>query len=104
MNDRSIFERPTALEAILRETDDLGFSMASDPQTGSLLRALAACKPAGRFAIHANKQSPTRQLSDIAEAAVHPIAIVVGPRHDVFADHLNEAGFSSTLPVIYASP
>ena len=49
MNDCFILDRPTALEAILRETDDLGFSMASEPQTGSLLRTLAACKPAGRF-------------------------------------------------------
>jgi SAM-dependent methyltransferase len=49
MNDRSILNRPTALEAILRETADLGFSMASESQTGSLLRTLAASKPAGRF-------------------------------------------------------
>jgi predicted O-methyltransferase YrrM len=47
MNDRSL--QPTALEAILRETVDLGFSMASESQTGSLLRTLAASKPAGRF-------------------------------------------------------
>jgi predicted O-methyltransferase YrrM len=49
MNDLSIVNRPTALEAILRETADLGFSMASESQTGSLLRTLAASKPAGRF-------------------------------------------------------
>jgi predicted O-methyltransferase YrrM len=49
MNDHSNLDRPPALEAILRETDDLGFSMASEPQTGSLLRTLAACKPADRF-------------------------------------------------------
>ena len=47
MNDRSL--EPTALDAILRETADLGFSMASESQTGSLLRTLAASKPAGRF-------------------------------------------------------
>src|SRR5215470_3052631 len=49
MIDSSIFDRPTALDAILRETADLGFSMASEPQTGSLLRTLAASKPGGRF-------------------------------------------------------
>jgi predicted O-methyltransferase YrrM len=49
MNDRCISDRPTALEAILRETASLGFSMASEPQTGSLLRTLAASKPSGRF-------------------------------------------------------
>lgn len=49
MNDCFIFDRPTALEAILRETADVGFSMPSEPQTGSFLRTLAASKPAGRF-------------------------------------------------------
>jgi predicted O-methyltransferase YrrM len=49
MNDGSILDRPAALAAILRETGDLGFSMASEPRTGSLLGTLAASKPAGRF-------------------------------------------------------
>jgi len=49
MKDSSIFDRPTVLDAILRETADLGFSMASEPETGSLLRTLAASKPGGRF-------------------------------------------------------
>ena len=49
MNDTSIFKRPTALEAILRETADIGFSMVSESQTGSLLRTLASSKPASKF-------------------------------------------------------
>src|SRR5262245_25410557 len=49
MNDRSIPNPPAALQAILRDTAGLGFSMASELQTGSLLRTLAALKPAGRF-------------------------------------------------------
>ena len=49
LNDRSIINPPIALKAILRETLDLGFSMASESQTGSLLRALVASKPGGRF-------------------------------------------------------
>jgi len=49
MNDCFIFDRPAMLDAILRDTADLGFSMASEPQTGSLLRTLAASKPTGRF-------------------------------------------------------
>jgi predicted O-methyltransferase YrrM len=48
-DDRSSLPRPSVLEAILRETADLGFSMASELHTGSLLRTLAASKPAGRF-------------------------------------------------------
>ena len=49
MNDRHILNQPPALAVILRETAELGFSMASEVQTGSLLRTLAASKPAGRF-------------------------------------------------------
>ena len=49
MNDRYILNQPTALAAILHETADLGFSMASEARTGSLLRTLAASKPAGQF-------------------------------------------------------
>ena len=40
---------PTAYRAILRDTEAAGFQMASDPLTGSLLRTLAASKPAARF-------------------------------------------------------
>ena len=49
MNDRDIAHIPAALDAIRRDTDAIGFTMASEPQTGSLLRTLAASKPAGRF-------------------------------------------------------
>ena len=40
---------PPALEAIRRDTEQLGFTMASEPLTGALLRALAASKPGGRL-------------------------------------------------------
>ena len=49
LNDRSIHNWPISVEAILRETADIGFSMASESQTGSLLRTFAASRPAGRF-------------------------------------------------------
>ena len=49
MNDRDITHIPAALDAIRRDTEAIGFTMASEPQTGSLLRTLAASKPAGRF-------------------------------------------------------
>src|SRR5467141_2218080 len=49
MNDRDITHVPAALDAIRRDTDAIGFTMASEPQTGSLLRTLAASKPSGRF-------------------------------------------------------
>jgi predicted O-methyltransferase YrrM len=40
---------PTAYIDILKATEDSGFTMASDPLTGSLLRTLAASKAGGKF-------------------------------------------------------
>jgi hypothetical protein len=41
--------QPTAYTGIDHATSQSGFTMASDSQTCSLLRTLAASKPAGRF-------------------------------------------------------
>src|SRR5438067_1197333 len=49
MDDLNATELPHSLEAIRRDTEQLGFTMASEPRTGSLLRTLAASKPGGRF-------------------------------------------------------
>jgi predicted O-methyltransferase YrrM len=49
VDDHKIPHAPAALPAILRDTARLGFTMASEPQTGALLRTLAASKPGGRF-------------------------------------------------------
>ena len=49
MNDQAITNIPAVLDAIRRDTEAIGFMMASEPQTGSLLRTLAASKPAGQF-------------------------------------------------------
>lgn len=49
MNDPGNLRLPSALTAIQRETAALGFGMASDLLTGSVLRTLVASKPAGRF-------------------------------------------------------
>src|SRR4029453_13233220 len=49
MKDSDIARVPGALDAILRDTSRIGFSMASERKTGSLLCMLAASKPAGRF-------------------------------------------------------
>ena len=40
---------PVTLASILADTGALGFAMASEPLTGSLLRTLAASKPGGAF-------------------------------------------------------
>jgi predicted O-methyltransferase YrrM len=44
----SIRTTPPALTAITRETERLGFALASLPETGALLRTLAAGRPGGR--------------------------------------------------------
>jgi predicted O-methyltransferase YrrM len=40
---------PAPLDAILKESEGIGFTMACEPKTGSLLRVLAASKPGGRL-------------------------------------------------------
>lgn len=47
--DENELRRPAHLAGIERATEELGFEMASDHLTGSLLRTLAASKPGGRF-------------------------------------------------------
>jgi len=49
MNDQKIKQVPAVLDAIRRATERIGFTLASEPKTGALLRALAASKPGGRF-------------------------------------------------------
>lgn len=49
MDDSHITRTPPALAAIVEETARVGFTMASEPLTGSLVAALAASKPAGRM-------------------------------------------------------
>ena len=48
MND-SVTVLPPSLEAIERETHEIGFTMGSERKTGTLLRTLAATKPNGRI-------------------------------------------------------
>ncbi len=49
MDDHDITQIPALLDPIRRDTEAIGFTMASEPKTGSLLRTLAASKPGGRF-------------------------------------------------------
>jgi predicted O-methyltransferase YrrM len=49
MDDSRIGVTPAVLDAIAEDTRAIGFGMASEVKTGSLLRALAASKPAGRM-------------------------------------------------------
>lgn len=49
MNENDITKSPAVLDAINHDTRQLGFTRASEPETGSLLRTLAASKPGGRF-------------------------------------------------------
>ncbi|MGO9799910.1 MAG: O-methyltransferase [Candidatus Binatus sp.] len=49
MNDTVDLGKPTALNAIERDTTTVGFTMISESRTGALLRTLAASKPGGAF-------------------------------------------------------
>jgi predicted O-methyltransferase YrrM len=49
LDDSAISGIPIALRAIESDSHALGFSMESEPRTGSFLRALAASKPGGRI-------------------------------------------------------
>lgn len=49
MQDDVLMGEPAALAAILRDTEAIGFGMASEPRTGSLLRMLAVSKPGARL-------------------------------------------------------
>jgi predicted O-methyltransferase YrrM len=49
MDDTQIGAVPGVLENIRRESAQIGFSLASEPQTGAFLRTLVASKPGGRF-------------------------------------------------------
>jgi predicted O-methyltransferase YrrM len=49
VEDAFVANLPPAVPAILSDTEALGFRMASEVRTGSLLRCLAASKPGGRL-------------------------------------------------------
>jgi predicted O-methyltransferase YrrM len=49
MNDTVNLRPPAVLLSLQRATTVSGFAMASEPQTGSFLRTLAATKPSGTF-------------------------------------------------------
>lgn len=49
MNDHELVRKPPALDAILKDSDALGFNMASEPKVGAVLATIAAMKPGGRF-------------------------------------------------------
>jgi predicted O-methyltransferase YrrM len=49
MNDNEINRNPLAMRDIVADTEALSFNMISEPKVGSLLAALAASKPGGRF-------------------------------------------------------
>ena len=49
MDDLVKLNPPPILEDLIHATKNAGFKLASEPQTGSLLRTLAASKPSGKF-------------------------------------------------------
>ncbi len=49
MDELKHIREPPALQALLKQTAALNFTMASEPKAGALLRVLATSKPAGRM-------------------------------------------------------
>jgi len=49
MEDSAFIDAPSELARINTQSTKLGFTMASEPRTGSLLQVLAASKPGGRL-------------------------------------------------------
>lgn len=49
MDELKHIHEPPVLAALLAQTAEINFTMASEPKTGALLRVLAASKPAGRM-------------------------------------------------------
>lgn len=49
LDSSAFFSPPAVLSRIDERTTELGFTMASEPRTGALLRMLAASKPGGRM-------------------------------------------------------
>lgn len=49
MNDAHILDIPEAYFSIKEKTEEVGFSMPSDPYIGTLLKTLVASKPGGHF-------------------------------------------------------
>lgn len=49
MDELKHIHEPSALAALLAQTAEINFTMASEPKTGAVLRVLAASKLAGRM-------------------------------------------------------
>jgi predicted O-methyltransferase YrrM len=49
MDDLELTRTPQAFDAIVRDTEDAGFTMVSEPTVGAFLSVLAASKPGGRL-------------------------------------------------------
>ena len=49
MRDTDYIQEPAPIEAIRTRSRELAFTLASEPRTGALLKALAATKPGGRL-------------------------------------------------------
>lgn len=49
MNDSEIHRAPSAVAAIIRDTEAMAFGMVSEAKVGAFLAALAASKPGGRL-------------------------------------------------------
>lgn len=49
MDDSELTRTPLAFDSIVRDTEECGFTMVSEPKVGALLSVLAAARPGGRL-------------------------------------------------------
>jgi predicted O-methyltransferase YrrM len=91
MNDEPS-SHPPRFEAIVSETAAIGFTMASEAKTGSLLRTLAAAKPAGQLLeLGTGTGYGTAWLLDGMDAASRLISVESEARFQAIArKHLGE--------------
>jgi predicted O-methyltransferase YrrM len=82
MSELDAYDAPPALKDILVETRAMGFELASDPLTGTLLRALAASRPAGQLLeLGTGTGAGTCWLLDGMDAASRLHTVDVSPQH-----------------------
>ena len=82
---------PAGLARIVERTLELGFNMASEERTGSLLRTLAASKPGGRFLeMGTGTGVATSWLLDGMDSASELVSVDVDPKvQEVAREELN---------------
>jgi predicted O-methyltransferase YrrM len=86
VNDEFQTSPPSALAALERDSLAAGFTMASEPRTGALLRSLAASKPGGALLeLGTGTGISTAWIIDGMDSAARLVTVECEERHAVIA-------------------